>query len=107
MFSGAYSCTTRTGIKIGVVLIQNGGDITGYYIGHNQIAGHITGKLNDQDVLEYKWYQKKDEASNEQDDGGWGRMTFTGNREITGMNAAWGRPENTTPVGFWTCGAPL
>jgi hypothetical protein len=105
-YSGAYSCVTNTGMRIGVVLIQNGGDITGSYIGHDQIAGRISGKLDDEGVV-YTWSQRKDDAANEQDDGGWGRMTFSGGAAITAMRAVWGRTGSNSAIGSWTCGAPL
>ncbi len=98
---------TRTGIKLAVILIQNGDDVSGTYIGHNGIAGHLTGKLDNNGVIQYQWVQRPGEASNTGADGGWGRMTFDGASAITGMKTAWGRPNDTGPVGFWTCGSPL
>lgn len=105
--SGAYACMTRTGIRLDVILIQNGDDVSGTYIGHNGIPGHLTGRVDNNGVVQYQWFQKANEGQNTRDDGGWGRMTFQGESAITGMKAAWGRPNDSGPVGFWTCGAPL
>jgi hypothetical protein len=105
--SGGYSCMTRTGIRLSVILIQNGDEVTGTYIGHNGIPGHLTGRVDNNGVVQYQWFQKNNEGQNTRDDGGWGRMTFEGQSAITGMKAAWGRPNDTGPVGFWTCGSPL
>jgi hypothetical protein len=106
-FSGAYSCMTRTGIRLAVILIQNGDEVTGTYIGHNGIAGHLAGRVDNNGLIQYQWFQKTDESQNTRDDGGWGRMTFDGTSAITGMRAAWGRPNDSRPVGFWSCGPPL
>jgi hypothetical protein len=106
-YTGAYSCMTRTGIRLEAIIIQNGDEIAGTYVGHNGIPGHLNGSVDDNGVLTYQWFQKRDEGQNMRDDGGWGRMTFLGSTVITGMKAAWGRPNDAGPVGFWTCGPPL
>ena len=100
--TGTYSCMTKTGLAFSTQITErDNGHITGTYVfERSEITGSFSGDMDNNDNLSYTWTEHAGDGGTTHNDRGWGNMTW----DLKGhMKAAWGRDNDGTAVGFWTC----
>lgn len=100
--TGSYSCMTKTGLRFTTNITEHdNGHVSGTYVfKESEMTGTFSGNMDNNDNLSYTWSEKAGDGGNTKNQHGWGNMVWDMNG---GMKAAWGRDDDGSAVGFWTC----